>query len=359
MIIITRFKSVLMTACPILRCMRASFAWFAALSTARHVAAWVLFACLAVAGAAHPQSSEAQGSWATKSPMPAARYDVVAVAANDRIYVLGGSMNLENLRLTRNDEYDPLTDTWRSRTPLPSGANHMAVAVLNGKIYAIGGFAGFDHKGSLDQVFEYDPAGDAWRTLTPLSTPRGSVSAAVLDGKIHAIGGRVTNDIDDWHTNGVVGTHEVYDPATGKWTQAPPLPKGRDHMVVTAMDGKIHAIGGRFSHNDDMADLHDVYDPASATWAPAPPLPTARGGVAGTVYRSLILVLGGEDEKRTYVENEAYDVKTGLWRKLAPMPVGRHGHGVAVIGQTAYVVGGASQRGGRGELAELLAFTLP
>jgi N-acetylneuraminic acid mutarotase len=329
----------------------------AAASAARNAAAFGLFAGLAFVGTAHSQSSERQGTWETKSPMPAARYDVVAAATNDRIYVLGGSTT-ENRRQARNEEYDPATDTWRPRAPLPSGANHVAAAVLNGKIYAIGGFTGRDHKGSLDQVFEYDPATDAWRRFAPLSTPRGSVGAAVLDGKIHAIGGRVTNDSDDWHTNGVVGTHEVYDAATGKWTQAAPLPRARDHMIVDAIDGKIHAIGGRFSHNDDMADLHDVYDPATGAWTSAPPLPTARGGISGTVYRGLVLVLGGEDEKRTYVENEAYDVKMRRWLKLAPMPGGRHGHGVAAIGQTVYVIGGASQRGGRGELAEVLAFTL-
>jgi hypothetical protein len=74
--------------------------------------------------------------------------------------------------------------------------------------------------------------------------------------------------------------------------------------------------------------------------------------------RVLILVPGGEDENRTYIENEAYDVKADRWFKLAPMPAGRHGHGVAAVGRSAYVVGGALQRGGRVS-AQLLAFTLP
>ena len=232
----------------------------------------------------------------------------------------------------------------------------MAAAVLDGKIYAIGGFVGQDHKGSIDRVFEYDPASDAWRALAPLSTPRGSVSAAVLDGKIYVIGGRVTTADGDWHSNGVVATHEVYDPATGKWTEAAPLPKARDHMVVAAVDRKIHAIGGRFAGNDDMIDWHDVYDPATKSWTLAPPLPTARGGVSGTVYKGMILVVGGEDEKRTYLENEAYDMKADRWLKLAPMPAGRHGHGVAAVGEFAYVVGGALKRGAGDTTDQLIAF---
>jgi N-acetylneuraminic acid mutarotase len=357
-LIFSRLESVLMLANPLFGRMSVSINSFPSKSAARTIEACCLAAGLAIAGPAYSQSGGAQGGWATKSPMPAPRNEVVAAAVNGRIYVIGGSAN-QNWQLTRNEEYDPVTDKWRSRAPLPSGASHMAAAVLDGKIYAIGGFVGQDHKGAVDRVFAYDPASDTWQALAPLSTPRGSVSAAALDGKIHAIGGRVTTADGDWHWNGVVATHEVYDPATGKWTAAAPLPKARDHMVVAAIDGKIHAVGGRFAGNDDMVDWHDVYDPATKSWISAPPLPTARGGVSGTVYKGVILVAGGEDEKRTYLENEAYDVKTGRWLKLAPMPAGRHGDGVAAVGEFVYVVGGALKRGAGDTTDQLIAFKWP
>jgi N-acetylneuraminic acid mutarotase len=320
------------------------------------VGACCLLAVVVLAGPS--QAGEALGGWAVKSPMPAPRNEVVAAAVNDKIYVFGGSVS-GNWRLARNEQYDPANDTWRPRAPLPSGASHMAAAALNGKIYVIGGFIGRDHKGAVDRVFEYDPISDAWRALAPLSTPRGSVSAAVLDGRIHAIGGRVTTGDGDWHSNGAIATHEVYDPSTGKWTPAAPLPKPRDHMVAVAVVGKIHVIGGRFAGNDDMVDWHDVYDPTTNSWTAAPPLPTARGGVSGTAYKGLILVIGGEDEKRTYAENEAYEVRTGGWSKLAPLPAGRHGNGVAAIGSSAYVIGGALKRGSGDTTDQLLVFTLP
>ena len=312
---------------------------------------------LPVAKPAYSQSRATSGSWATRSPLPEPRNEVVAAAVNGRIYVLGGSVS-GNSHVTRNEEYDPATDTWRVRAPLPSGASHMTAAVLDEKIYAIGGFVGRDHVGAVDHVFEYDPVSDAWRALAPLSTRRGSVGAAALDGRIHAIGGRVTTESGDWHSAGVVATHEVYDPATGRWSEATPLPKARDHMVVVAAGGRIHAIGGRFGGNDDMVDWHEVYDPATRSWTTAAPLPTARGGVAGTLCGDLILVTGGEDERRAYAENEGYDVKTGRWSKLAPLPQPRHGHGVAAVGPSVYVAAGALQKGGGGVTGQLLAFTL-
>ena len=57
-------------------------------------------------------------------------------------------------------------------------------------------------------------ATDTWRTLAPMKSPRGSVGVTVLDGKVHAVGGR---GVDNTFT---VGTHEVFDPATGQWSRA-------------------------------------------------------------------------------------------------------------------------------------------
>ena len=135
----------------------------------------------------------------------------------------------------------------RSRPPTPGATrrrcrgplSHPNATVLNGKIYVIGGFlrAGARHRAGF-AASEYDPATDTWRTLAPLKTPRGSVAVAALNGKIHAIGGRTPDRVTS-------AVHEVYDPATNMWTDAAPLPLARDHVGVAAVNGKIHIIGGR------------------------------------------------------------------------------------------------------------------
>lgn len=175
---------------------------------------------------------------------------------------------------------------------------------------------------------------------------------AAIDGKVHAFGGR-KNETD------VVAIHEVYDPATGKWSAAAPLPKGRDHMAAVTVDGKIHVVGGRFGANEDSTGLHTIYDPKTNSWMSAAPVPTPRGGGAGTLYRNMIVFLGGESDTRTYDENEAYDLKTGKWLTLAPMPTGRHGFGVAAVGPNLYVIAGARGVGASQPTSETLIFTLP
>jgi hypothetical protein len=183
--------------------------------------------------------------------------------------------------------------------------------------------------------------------------PRGSAGAAVVGGKIHVFGGR---DID----GKVLATHEVYDPSTGTWSDAAPLPLARDHMAVVAADGKIHAIGGRIGGAVQRVAQHDIYDPATDTWTSAAPLPTPRSGLAGAYYRGLILVLGGElPPDHTFPENEAYDPKASRWVTLAPMPHGRHGFGGGVIGDNVYFVGGALDPGGGGTTDQLIMFNLP
>ena len=133
---------------------------------------------------------------------------------------------------------------------------------------------------------------------------------AVLDGKVHAVGGR---GVDNTFT---VGTHEVFDPATGQWSERAPLPQARDHMALVAIDGKLHAIGGRVTNPASRVADHDIYDPKTNSWSSGPPLPTARSGLASASYQGMIVVLGGELPPDTFPNNEAYDPKSNAWRTL-------------------------------------------
>ena len=110
----------------------------------------------------------------------------------------------------------------------------------------------------------------------------------------------------------------------------------------------------------ERTGLHDVYDPATDKWTSAAPLPTPRSGLAGAYYHGLILLLGGElPPDHTFAENEGYDLKTDRWTTLAPMPHGRHGFGGDTIGDNAYFVGGNLGPGGGETTDQLIMFHLP
>src|ERR1700733_10487158 len=147
----------------------------------RHAVGATLFAVAALASAAALRAEEPAGIWTIKAPLPAVRGEVAAVALNDKLHALGGSVN--GTAGPYHDEYDPATDTWRARAPLPEGRDHLGVAIGNGKIYAFGGFVGSVHKGAGTGAFEYDPQADSWRVLAPMKGARGSGGAAPRDGK--------------------------------------------------------------------------------------------------------------------------------------------------------------------------------
>ncbi len=302
--------------------------------------------------------ADSDGTWTLVGQTTTDRTETGAVSLNGKIYVLGsgaGILGLPNLPLAQ--EFDPATGRWRDLAPLPQGVSHLGVTTLDGKIYVAGGFGINAHRNPLDLFLEYDPATDRWRALAPLSSPRGSVGLVSFQGTIHAIAGHSTD-------NKAVGTHEVFDPAIGKWTSAAPLPLPRNHLGnIIVADGKLHVFGGRTTGNSvDSVAAHDVYDPATDKWTAGASLPAPRseGGVA--FYRGLILYFGGDcnDAKASaaFDDLQAFDPKTDSWRALAKAPIGLHGPATAAVGDAVYFIGGNSRCGNSPSNA-VYAFRLP
>jgi len=312
------------------------------------------FSILALSGVS-PYAAESLGTWSVAAQMTTDRTEILADVFNGKIYVAGGDA------LGRQDsplfqEFDPQTSRWRDLAPMPKGASHVGIAALNGKIYVAGGFTANVHKNPLDQFIEYDIATDKWRTLAPLSSPLGSVSLVALAGMIHAVGGRGAD-------GNTVGTHEIFNPATGKWTVGAPLPVARDHLAALAVDGRMHVFAGRTGATVDNVGIHDVYDPKTGKWQTLAPMPTPRSSGAAAYYHGLILYYGGEckDAKArvAFDEFDAYDPKTDSWKALAKAPSALHAQAGAVVGDTAYFIGGSSSCGSDRPSKPVYAFRLP
>jgi N-acetylneuraminic acid mutarotase len=185
-----------------------------------------------------------------------------------------------------------------------------------------------------------------------MKAPRGSVGLAAVNGRLHAIGGRDVNRV-------TVNTHEIYDPAGNRWTDAPPLPQPRDHTYTVAVGRDIHVIGGRLNTPVENVNTHDIFDTRTNAWRTGPPLPTPRSGGGAVVYKGMIVVLGGEcDNGRPFTHNEAFDPRTNRWTTLAPMPSGRHGIMAAADARAIYIPGGAPACA-TAQSNNLQIFTLP
>jgi N-acetylneuraminic acid mutarotase len=196
-----------------------------------------------------------------------------------------------------------------------------------------------------------------------MPTKRGSPTAAVVDGKIYVIGGATTSEgskdpgIHPARPHQVVGTNEVYDPATNTWATRSPMPTPRNHVANGVVNGKIYVIGGRlgnaFIGRAANTDTVEGYDPATDKWsATLSRMPTPRSALTYGTYKGKIYVAGGELQTAymaaAFRAVEAYDPATNSWSTLPALEFPRHGAGGDVIGNRFHVVTGVVQASGSG-----------
>jgi len=304
--------------------------------------------------------------WVKLASFPDASEEVYGIASGGKLYVLGGlapAWTPKGLVY----EYDPATDKWTKKKNMPVSTHHVALAELNGKIYVMGGFTkpptGPTAWIPVDNAWEYDPANDTWKALAPLPTKRGSPVATVVNGKIHVIGGATTNEgskdaaIHPARPHRVVGTNEVYDPATNTWESRSPMPTARNHAAVGVVNGKVYVIGGRlgsaFIGRAANTDVVEGYDPATDQWSPTlSRMPTPRSALTWGTYKGKIYVAGGELQTAymaaAFRAVEAYDPATNSWSTLPSLEFPRHGAGGDMLGNRLHVVTGVVQASGSG-----------
>jgi N-acetylneuraminic acid mutarotase len=280
----------------------------------------------------------AQGAWRPRAPLPIPRTEMAwAVEYKGRMHLVGGYAE-QRVDKNYHHAYDPRSDAWETLAEHPRGSNHVGVVTHGERIYAFGGFIE-QNRTPHDGAFAFD--GQRWTALRRLPEACGAMACIALGDLIHIIGGAIGSDNRrsiDWHL--------TYDPKTDRYGRRQPMPLGRDHCGIVAVNGLIHIIGGRVDSFHTNSNLHHSYDAKTDAWTFRPPLPTARSGQGTVWFRDRIFVMGGEGTGRVYGQNEAFNPATDRWEAYAPMLTPRHGMGAVVLGDAIYVAGGGPQVGG-------------
>lgn len=130
------------------------------------------------------------------------------------------------------------------------------------------------------QRFTYSPAPQAsapgrWANRAPLPAPRSEVAGASDGSRLFVVGGYAQQRVNRPYL-------QVYDASSDAWRDGAPVPRGANHIGLTAADGVLYAVGGfveqnRVAHADVFA-----YTVADDRWRALRPLGRARGGNAGT-----------------------------------------------------------------------------
>lgn len=291
-------------------------------------------------------------------PLP--RWAHSAAVVNGKIYVMGG-VGADNQQLVaRVEVYDPATRSWAARAGIPTPRALLGASTVGGKIYAIGGTTmGLD---GLAVVEAYDPATNTWTRRADMPTPRNSLSTAVVAGKIYAVGGmRFDRPDGGWESvDPTVGgkafsTVESYDPETDVWVAGEDMPTPRAGVTVSAVGGKIYAIGGgtRRGERDVSLSLVEVFDTATNRWAPSAGMPTPRmfpcsAVVDGRIYATGgVTSLGPASSQTERMRNrvplsvvEVLDPASGSWSTDANLATARGWHSTSFVDSRLFVIGG-------------------
>ena len=246
-----------------------------------------------------------QATWTQKADMPTPRSLSGSAVVDGKIFVIGGRIEGE-VPTAANEMYDPETDTWTERAPLPVALEGPSVAAVDGLIYALGGT--LEGGGFLSgAVYAYDPVSDIWTPKADMLYEAGEVETISFDGKIYAMGGVIG---DREGTTAVA----VYDPAADTWTSTADLPASRFGHCTHVLGGQVYFIGGSISIIPDTKDAEfvDIYDPATGAWTNSPNLPTIRGDFASGIVNGKVYIIGGHRGPGTPIHSLVHEFDPGV-----------------------------------------------
>ncbi len=268
--------------------------------------------------------------------MPLPRGEVTAARVASEIFVVGG-FTADGTNSARVDAYSPERNTWRQIADLPVTVDHAMSATWRGKLYVAGGYAA--DRARLTTLFSY--SNGSWARLPAMPEERAAAGAAIVRGKLYVVGG-VTAGASGGRA--LARNALVYDIARRRWSSIPG-PSPREHLGVTALAGRVYAVGGRLAGGDTNLALLESYVPGAKKWRRLRPVPSRRGGTAVAGLGRWLVSAGGETPTVTIRTVYRYDVRKRRWSRLPNLPTPRHGLGVVAFGDRVYVLGGGRTPG--------------
>jgi hypothetical protein len=296
------------------------------------VAAVVAVAVTVVAASSSPAAANVGDSWTLRRRLPRATQHAGGAALHRRLYVVGGEVRRAPIRTVQR--YGPGTNRWHTRASLPARRSRVGVVAADGRIYAIGGLA--PDLGPSRSLFRYNPSSDHWGSRTPLPTALSGVAAAtgLANGHetIFVFGGR---DDRGRPRDSVL----AYDTATDGWTALTPMPAALTDASAVRIGHVVFVLGGVDASGSASTRLF-AYDVATDTWAAAASMRSNTFGPIGAVAGrdGRIYAIGLDWSGRRV---DAYDPATDGWSGSPPdLRRAQAFAAVGRIGRRIYAAGG-------------------
>ena len=321
---------------------------------------------LPTSAAAQRRKAPPAAGWRARAPMPWPAQEIYAAVVGGRVYVAGGLVGRAEGGidiLDRTAVYDAARNRWREGPRLPAPTHHPAMAAAGGRVFALGGFreAAAGQWSAVTDVLALD--GGRWTKVGDMPGPQSETVALEHAGRIHLITGRAPGGAANaqWVDQSDLAVHRVFEPKSGRWSEAAPVRGARNSAAGAVIGGKLYVVGGRTVGGGNMARL-DRYDPETDAWESLRDMPQASGGLAAAAAGGKLYVFGGEwfgpnRAGGVYVETWEYDPAVDAWRAIAPMRTPRHGLAGVSVGGRVLAIGGATRFSARDTSAVVEALT--
>ncbi|XP_041128361.1 kelch-like protein 13 [Polyodon spathula] len=235
--------------------------------------------------------------------------------------------------------FDEDTKNWKALKPMDVPRYQHGIAVIGNFLYIVGGQSNYDTKGktAVDSVYRYDPRFNSWLQVASLNEKRTFFHLSALKGKLYAVGGR--------NTTGEIASVECYNLRTNEWTYVAPISQPHYGHAGT-VHRELMYISGGITHDTFQKEL-TCYDPDTNTWSHKADMSTLRGLHCMCTIEDRLYVIGGNHFRGTndyddVLSCEYYCPGTDQWTAIAPMLSGQSDVGVAVFKSKIYVIGGYS-----------------
>jgi hypothetical protein len=236
----------------------------------------------------------ATGTWTGTGAMGTPRGNHTAtLLTNGLVLVAGGFNRNTSSAVSTAEVYDPGTGTWTVTGSLAAARNfHTAALLLNGRVLVTGGAPDGAQYTSLSSAEVYDPATGAWTATASMTSPRQAQTATLLtEGRVLVAGGFAVGYF--------ISSAEIYNPAAGTWTATGSLGTARGvHTANLLPDGTVLAAGGNYNSISVPTTVAlssaELYNPATGIWTNTGSLNAARSThVATLLPNGKVLVAAG------------------------------------------------------------------
>ena len=242
--------------------------------------------------------------------------------------------------------WDPTTEAWSvtGTQNVPSNGS-CALTLPDGRVLVAGGIVwdsfngGTDHPLARSEV--WDPATGEWTQVGDMSTPRTGHALALVGGRVLVCGG-----FGEYPDAPGLDTCEFFDAETGTWSPAPSRNYRGAAALAALSGGRLLLAGGTEESGGSKPESQtaEIYDPTSETWRPVAPMLEKRAAHALTVLTDgRVLATGGAQGYFSYstTSAEIFDPASGEWSRAAPMERSRRFHGAVLLPNgEVLVVGG-------------------